>query len=232
VVLGQRGTPPLAEGRGPHCLGCGFDRKTARRYITAAVELGVDRSGDEEQLTGELTGQVCERVRPCRRAPYGSHVPGREEPTLEPTIGSHKLRGRLTPFLVLLIPSSLTCKFATTGSLAGILWTIEIPLRIRRLGVRVPPSAPTEFASRVGFTEAELITTIFVDADARRGVSRLVALAGCSSRLSTVHIRGVEVHVGRTSVGDRNDDVIGGCRTGRNGSVGGHGRTTCECIRR
>ena len=168
----------------------------------------------------------------CRRAPYGSHVPGREEPTLEPTIGSHKLRGRLTPFLVLLIPSSLTCKFATTGNLAGILWTIEIPLRIRRLGVRVPPSAPTEFASRVGFTESEQITTIFVDADARRGVSRLVALAGCSSRLSTVHIRGVEVHVGRTSVGDRNDDVIGGCRTGRNGSVGGHGRTTCECIRR
>lgn len=41
------------------------DRKTARRYITAAVELGVDRSGGEEQLTGELTGQVCERVRPA-----------------------------------------------------------------------------------------------------------------------------------------------------------------------
>jgi hypothetical protein len=30
--------------------GVGVDRKTARRYIAAAVDLGIDRSGGEEQL--------------------------------------------------------------------------------------------------------------------------------------------------------------------------------------
>jgi len=49
----------------------GVDRKTARRYITAAVELGVDRFGGEEQLTDELIGQVVERVRPHRPDGHG-----------------------------------------------------------------------------------------------------------------------------------------------------------------
>ena len=47
------------EGERPIARGVGVDRKTARRYITAAVELGVDRSGGEEQLTDELIGQLC-----------------------------------------------------------------------------------------------------------------------------------------------------------------------------
>src|ERR1022692_2436948 len=54
------------EGERPIARGVGVDRKTARRYITAAVELGVHRSDGEEQLTDELIGQVCERVRPHR----------------------------------------------------------------------------------------------------------------------------------------------------------------------
>jgi transposase len=47
----------------------GVDRKTARRYTDAAVEAGLDRDGDTDQLTDELIGAVVEAVRPDR--PYG-----------------------------------------------------------------------------------------------------------------------------------------------------------------
>ena len=59
------------EGERPIAQGVGVDRKTARRYIAAAIELGVDRSGSEEQLTDELIGQVLERVRPHRIDGHG-----------------------------------------------------------------------------------------------------------------------------------------------------------------
>jgi transposase len=59
------------DGERPVARGVGVDRKTARRYITAAVELGVDRGGGEEQLTDELIGQVVERVRPHRGDGHG-----------------------------------------------------------------------------------------------------------------------------------------------------------------
>lgn len=44
----------------------GMDRKTVRRYVEAAEELGLDRAGDEDQLTDVLIGLVVERVRPHR----------------------------------------------------------------------------------------------------------------------------------------------------------------------
>lgn len=59
------------DGERPIARGVGVDRKTARRYITAAVELGVDRGGGEEQLTDELIGEVVERVRPHRGDGHG-----------------------------------------------------------------------------------------------------------------------------------------------------------------
>ena len=59
------------DGERPIAKDVGVDRKTARRYITAAVELGVDRSGGEEQLTDELIGLVVERVRPHRSDGHG-----------------------------------------------------------------------------------------------------------------------------------------------------------------
>lgn len=59
------------DGERPIAQGVGVDRKTARRYITAAVDLGVDRNGSEEQLTDELIGQVVERVRPHRPDGHG-----------------------------------------------------------------------------------------------------------------------------------------------------------------
>jgi hypothetical protein len=59
------------EGERPIAQGVGVDRKTARRYITAATELGLDRSGGEEQLTDEVIAQVVERVRPHRPDGHG-----------------------------------------------------------------------------------------------------------------------------------------------------------------
>ena len=59
------------DGERPIAAGVGVDRKTVRRYITAAVELGVDRAGGEEQLNDELIGQVVERVRPHRSDGHG-----------------------------------------------------------------------------------------------------------------------------------------------------------------
>ncbi len=59
------------EGERPIAHGVGIDRKTVRRYIAAAIELGVERSGGEEQLGDELIGQVVERVRPHRSDGHG-----------------------------------------------------------------------------------------------------------------------------------------------------------------
>jgi transposase len=50
----------------------GVDRKTARRYVDAAVAAGLDRDGDTDQLTDELIGAVVEAVRPDRPNGYGA----------------------------------------------------------------------------------------------------------------------------------------------------------------
>lgn len=47
------------------------DRKTVRRYVEAAEELGLDRDDGEDQLTDEFLGQVLERVRPHRTDGHG-----------------------------------------------------------------------------------------------------------------------------------------------------------------
>lgn len=49
----------------------GVDRKTARRYVEAALEAGLAREGEVGQLTDELIGQVVERVRPARPSGHG-----------------------------------------------------------------------------------------------------------------------------------------------------------------
>jgi len=49
----------------------GVDRKTARRYVTAAVELGLVRDGGEEQLSDVFIGSVVEAVRPHRSDGHG-----------------------------------------------------------------------------------------------------------------------------------------------------------------
>ena len=50
----------------------GVDRKTSRRYVTAAVTVGLSRGGGEEQLTDELIGQVVSVVRPVRPDGHGA----------------------------------------------------------------------------------------------------------------------------------------------------------------
>src|SRR5215470_15577383 len=49
----------------------GVDRKTARRYVEAAVAAGLIRDGGAGQLTDELVGQVAEAVRPARPCGHG-----------------------------------------------------------------------------------------------------------------------------------------------------------------
>jgi hypothetical protein len=44
----------------------GVDRKTVRRYVAAAIELGLVRDGGEGQLSDEFVGSVVEAVRPHR----------------------------------------------------------------------------------------------------------------------------------------------------------------------
>jgi hypothetical protein len=47
------------------------DRKTARRYVEAAVAAGLVRDGGEGQLSDELLGAVVAAVRPARRSGHG-----------------------------------------------------------------------------------------------------------------------------------------------------------------
>jgi len=49
----------------------GVDRKTARRYVEAAVDAGLARDGGPAQLTDELVGQVAQVVRPVRPGGHG-----------------------------------------------------------------------------------------------------------------------------------------------------------------
>jgi hypothetical protein len=49
----------------------GVDRKTARRYVQAAVAAGLARDGGAGQLSDELVGQVAEAVRPVRPGGHG-----------------------------------------------------------------------------------------------------------------------------------------------------------------
>jgi transposase len=49
----------------------GVDRKTARRYVEAAVAAGLSRDGGEGQLTDGLVGEVAQAVRPVRPGGHG-----------------------------------------------------------------------------------------------------------------------------------------------------------------
>jgi transposase len=50
----------------------GVDRKTARRYVDAAVAAGLDRDGGVDQIDDELIGAVVVAVRPDRPQGHGS----------------------------------------------------------------------------------------------------------------------------------------------------------------
>jgi transposase len=63
-VGSELGLRPIAER-------AGVDRKTARRYIDAAVELGVSRECGQQQLSDELIGTLINAVRPERGSGHG-----------------------------------------------------------------------------------------------------------------------------------------------------------------
>ncbi len=48
-----------------------IDRKTVRRYVAAAVDVGLVRDGGEDQLNDVLMASVCEAVRPHRGDGHG-----------------------------------------------------------------------------------------------------------------------------------------------------------------
>ncbi len=48
------------------------DRKTVRRYVTAADQLGLQRDGGEGQLSDVFIGMVLEAVRPHRNDGHGA----------------------------------------------------------------------------------------------------------------------------------------------------------------
>jgi hypothetical protein len=50
----------------------GFDRKTVRRYVDAAVGLGLTAEGGDEKLSDVFIGQVVEAVRPHRTDGHGA----------------------------------------------------------------------------------------------------------------------------------------------------------------
>src|SRR5688572_9832173 len=49
----------------------GLDRKTVRRYVDAAVGLGLARDGGDGQLSDEFLGRLVEVVRPHRLDGHG-----------------------------------------------------------------------------------------------------------------------------------------------------------------
>ena len=51
----------------------GVDRKTARRYVAAAVAAGLDRDGGVGQICDELIGTVVAAVRPDAPRGTGRH---------------------------------------------------------------------------------------------------------------------------------------------------------------
>jgi hypothetical protein len=60
----------------------GVDRKTARRYVTAAEAAGLVRDAGVEAVTDELVGEVVDAVRPARPNGHGASwetLLGREE---------------------------------------------------------------------------------------------------------------------------------------------------------
>jgi hypothetical protein len=70
------------------------DRKTVRRYVHGATELGVVRDGGEGQLTDELIGSVVEAVRPHRSDGHSARRRPRRRRVLAPVLRTDSLHHR------------------------------------------------------------------------------------------------------------------------------------------
>ncbi|MGQ0680099.1 MAG: hypothetical protein ACT4OM_10695 [Actinomycetota bacterium] len=67
-VRDSRGAPAWLTGRGFRAIALvgPVDRKAVRRYIEAAMTLGLTQQSQPDQITDELVGQIVEMVRPAR----------------------------------------------------------------------------------------------------------------------------------------------------------------------
>jgi hypothetical protein len=117
----ELGLRPIAER-------AGVDRKTARRYVDAAMEAGLVRDGGESQLTDELIGAVIAAVRPERSQgrgqawdrleAVGDDIRGWVEQDLQLTNIHGKLarRGVIVPYRTLHRFAVERCGFGRTRS--------------------------------------------------------------------------------------------------------------------
>jgi transposase len=112
------------EGLRSIALGAGVDRKTARRYVDAAIGLGLDRDGGENQLTDELIGGVCEIVRPSRPNGHGStwELLLTHEDDIEAWVAKDLTVAKIGDLLVrrgVIVPERTLQRFCTTRCGAG-----------------------------------------------------------------------------------------------------------------
>ena len=129
-LSGEVGLRPVAER-------AGVDRKTARRYVEAAVAAGLVRDGGQQQLTDELLGMVIAAVRPDRAGGHGASweallaVEAQIRGWVEAELTLTNIHGKLTRSGVL-VPYRTLHRFAVERCGAGH----------RRATVRVADGAP------------------------------------------------------------------------------------------
>jgi transposase len=115
----------------------GVDRKTARRYVEAAVAAGLARDGGLAQLTDELVGQVAEVVRPVRPGGHG--------------LGWEQLEA---------------CRAEIEGQVRQGLTVVKIGVLLERRGVVVPYRTLHRFcAERCGYGRTAATTVRVADGE-------------------------------------------------------------------
>lgn len=147
----------------------GVDRKTARRYVQAAQEAGLDRSAGWAAVDDELVGVVVQAVRPAR--PNG-HGPSWE--------------------VLLAHEEQITAWVKGEGQDAGPLSIVKIEELLARQGVVVPYRTLHRFATqRCGYRAKE--TTVRVD-DGEPGVELQVDFGHMGYLVDPVDGRRRKVH--------------------------------------
>jgi transposase len=146
----ELGLRPIAER-------AGVDRKTARRYVDAAVAVGLARDGGEGQLSDELIGAVIAAVRPERAQGHGAawdvllaHEEqirgwvGKDELQLTNIHGKLARRGVVVPYRTLHRFAVERCGFGhrkTTVRVADGDPGVECQLDFGRLGMMTDPGS-------------------------------------------------------------------------------------------
>lgn len=151
------------------------DRKTVRRYVAAAQEVGLDRTGGEEQLSDEFLGRVVEAVRPHRPDGHGDawRVLGEHREQIRVWVDKEQLTtvkvGQLLARHGVIVPARTLDRFVT--ELCG-------PRRGRAVTVRVADGQPGREV-QVDFGRMGLIGD---PVTGRRRVCHALIFTACVSR--------------------------------------------------